>query len=334
MNVIISNQNDEMLSSLNIEVIKKLKGSYSVEEIISMFENFFYEKMIIDVTAIKDYKDIANMQKLSISLDASKIILLLDSSADTSAPGYISGLISLGIFNFTKNIDGVTYLLSHTNTYKDVASMHNMSGPVGVAAVKSNNVRTIGVKNLTEHAGASTFVYIMKKELEKSCRVAAVEVDKKDFVYFNDRNMVSTTKDGLGEEMIKLSSNFDILLVDLNNSSNEKVCADIIYLMEPSVIKINKFVAKNREMFKVLDGKKIVLNKCMLSPKDVGEFEMEAGIRAYYVMPPVNDRQPNDTMKNFLIKLGLLSKTSAPGTEVSNPVSGSGGLLNLFRHRG
>ena len=42
MNVIISNNADEELSSLNIDVIKKLKGEFSSEEIVSMFENFFY----------------------------------------------------------------------------------------------------------------------------------------------------------------------------------------------------------------------------------------------------------------------------------------------------
>ena len=36
--------------------------------------------MILDITAIKDYKNIANIQKLSVSLDMDKVILLLDES--------------------------------------------------------------------------------------------------------------------------------------------------------------------------------------------------------------------------------------------------------------
>ena len=67
MNVIISNNADEELSSLNIDVIKKLKGEFSSEEIVSMFENFFYEKMILDITAIKDYDDLKNIQTLSMT---------------------------------------------------------------------------------------------------------------------------------------------------------------------------------------------------------------------------------------------------------------------------
>ena len=85
MNVIISNTNDEMLSSLNVDVIKKIKGQFSTDEIVSMFENFFYEKMIIDITAIKDYLDLKNIQNISINLDSTKIIFLLDGSASIMA---------------------------------------------------------------------------------------------------------------------------------------------------------------------------------------------------------------------------------------------------------
>ena len=60
--------------------------------------------MILDITAIKDYKNIKNIQKLSISLDMNKIILLLDDSAESTSTEYLSKLISMGIYNFTKNV--------------------------------------------------------------------------------------------------------------------------------------------------------------------------------------------------------------------------------------
>ena len=83
MNVIVSNKADEILSSLNIDVIKKIQGEFSADEIVSMFENFFYEKLILDITAIKDYTELKNIQSLSINLDASKLIILLDGSSLT-----------------------------------------------------------------------------------------------------------------------------------------------------------------------------------------------------------------------------------------------------------
>ena len=164
MNVIIANNADDELSSLNIDVIKKINGEFSSEEIVSMFENFFYEKMILDITAIKDYDDLKNIQTLSMNLDANKLILLLDGSQKTSSEEYISGLLAMGIYNFTKNKDEVIYLVSHTNSYKDVASLQ-MIKDRPVVASKEGNSKILGVKNVTEHAGATSFVYMLKREL-------------------------------------------------------------------------------------------------------------------------------------------------------------------------
>ena len=63
MNVIVSNKYQLMLENLGIDVIKSLNGEFEVDEIINTFQNFFYQRMILDITAIKDYKDIRNLQK-------------------------------------------------------------------------------------------------------------------------------------------------------------------------------------------------------------------------------------------------------------------------------
>ena len=90
MNVIVSNKYQAMLENLGIDVIKNMNGEFDVDEIISTFQTFFYQRMILDITAIKDYKDIRNLQKLSISLDMDKVILLLDDSSESSTPAYLS----------------------------------------------------------------------------------------------------------------------------------------------------------------------------------------------------------------------------------------------------
>ena len=306
MNVIISNNADEELSSLNIDVIKKLKGEFSSEEIVSMFENFFYEKMILDITAIKDYDDLKNIQTLSMNLDADKLIILLDGSQKTSSNEYISGLISMGIYNFTKNKEGVMYLISHTNTYKDVASLQKLDDKPDVVATKQSGSKIIGIKNVTEHAGATSFIYMMKRELSKNYKVLAIELDKKDFVFFNDKNMISVSSIDFSDEVLKRGAGVDIILVDLNNSNQSVNCNDILYLLEPSTIKINKLVVKNMELLKSLVGKKIILNKNMLTPRDISEFEMEAGIKTYYAIPPINDRVESIAMEKLLMRMGLL----------------------------
>ena len=58
MNVIVSNKNQGLLSSLDIDVIKSINGQFTADEIISTFSNFFFNRMFLDITAIKDYYDI------------------------------------------------------------------------------------------------------------------------------------------------------------------------------------------------------------------------------------------------------------------------------------
>ena len=77
MNVLVTNKQEELLSNLTIEIVKTLRGEYDIEEFIGQFSNFFFGRMILDVTAIKEYKNIVNYQKISIALPVDKIILLL-----------------------------------------------------------------------------------------------------------------------------------------------------------------------------------------------------------------------------------------------------------------
>ena len=62
MNVIISNRYSEMLTNLPIDIIKNVRGEYEPEVIVSNFQNFFFNKMILDITAVKGYKNISNIQ--------------------------------------------------------------------------------------------------------------------------------------------------------------------------------------------------------------------------------------------------------------------------------
>ena len=124
MNVIVSNKKAQMLENLNIEIIKELTGEFDVDEIINNFKNFFFQRMILDITALKNYKDIKNLQKLSLALDMNKVILILDEESETVSPEFMSKLISIGIYNFTTNLEGIMYLYNSPNSYRDVAHLH------------------------------------------------------------------------------------------------------------------------------------------------------------------------------------------------------------------
>ena len=143
MNVIISNRYSEMLTNLNIDIIKNVRGEYEPEVIIANFENFFFNKMILDITAVIGYKNIATIQKLASGLDMNKVIVLLDDSPEVNSPSYLSGLVSMGIYNFTRNIDSIEYLINNPNYYVRATNYNtakNLNGEIKVFSGKQKKV--------------------------------------------------------------------------------------------------------------------------------------------------------------------------------------------------
>ena len=393
MNVIVANEQQPKLLNLDCDIIKNITGSYSSSEIVEMFKNFFYSKMILDVTALKNYTELSTYEELTQGLDVEKIIFLLPEGSSLCTSNFLSHLITIGIYNFTTNIDGIKYLLKKSNTLKDVEhiqklsqqnnnngfinnndnnngfnnnvgnnfnnnnfqnnfntnnnnnnfSNNNMNMNMNMNSnnsylnegnsssfmgnfnntvqmtVRPNNVATIiGVKNVTENAGATTFIYMLKRELNSvygKNNVICIEVNKNDFQLFNDEHMISVNQTEL-PKAINSFSNAQIILLDLNNTSTDTMCSDVLYLLEPSTVKLNKLIRRNKIVFQQLQNKRIILNKSLLTSKDVSDFESEAGIRVYYNMPPLDERKRNGIINDFLVKLGLIGGSNNNGNKI------------------
>ena len=299
MNVIITNKYKEMLKTLDVEIIRTLEGIYNVDDIIDNFTNFYFDRMILDITALEDYNNLDTLQKLSISLDMSKIILLLDDNDESSSGAYLSKLISMGIYNFTRNLEGIKYLLQNPNSYRDVAHIHNVNAsPDGYVDTLSTTTKVIGVKNLTEGAGATTLVYMMLKHLSANYSVCALEVDKRDFLYLDDNEMMSTTTADLPKELMK-RRNYNVVLIDLNSYSDPDICNDVIYLIEPSIIKLNRLMKRDRRVFEKYANNKIVLNKSNITNNDLNVFEYESKAKIFYNLPPLDERKETNNEINY-----------------------------------
>ena len=87
---------------------------------------------------------------------------------------------------------------------------------------------------------------------------------------------------------------------------DELICNDIVYLIEPSSIMLNRLMKINRNVFKKLIDKKIVLNKSMLDENDIKQFEYEANTKIVYSVLPLDDRKKNDQIRELLSRLGLI----------------------------
>lgn len=325
MDAVIGNKYLDILNNLDIEVSKKLEGEYTVDEIINTFKNFFFNKMFLDITSIKDYKDVSNLQKLSMNLDMGKIILLLDKEDNISkSDRFLAKLVSMGIYNFTTDSGSLMYLYNNPNLYRDVAHYQNIdnSNNTNVSFVSTSTEAkkriVLGIKNVTSDAGSTTFCYLLKSVLDNYYSTMLIEIDKRDFVFLNENSSLSIKENEL-ENTINKYDGVDFFIVDLNNSKKDNLCTDVLYLIEPSTIKLNKLVSINPSIIPQLRGKKIILNKILLSNNDIANFEVEANLKVFYNIASINDKEDNtNVFLPLLIKLGYVEEINSNGVEEGN----------------
>jgi hypothetical protein len=99
-----------------------------------------------------------------------------------------------------------------------------------------------------------------------------------------------------------------IILVDLNKSTDTTMCNVVIYLIEPSILKLNKMIDRNSLVLQKLKDKKVMLNKSLLTNKDVLDLQKESGLKFFYNMPPLNDRKSNEIIEDFLQTINLVKR--------------------------
>jgi len=320
MDAVIGNKYINVFNNLNIDVSKKLEGEYTVEEIISTFDNFFFNKMFLDITSIKDYKDLSNLKKLSMAINMDKVILLLDGNDIVSeTKQFLSKLVSMGIYNFTSDINGLMYLYNNPNSYRDVAYLQELENGGSVASNGMNSTNNVsqgspskktilGVKNVTDSAGSTTLSYLLMKVLSDYYNVKALEIDKKEFAYFRDKDAISISEGEFSNTVNNKYKDVNFFVVDLGKSNKEHLCNEVIYLVEPSTIKLNKLMLINPNVFAKLNDKKIVLNKSLLSENDVSNFEVEARVDVFYNLEPLNDKENcSSKLLPLLSKLGYVN---------------------------
>ena len=339
MNVVVSNEHQAELINFDVDVIKNISGTYEASDLVDMFGNFFFDRMILDVTALKEYDDYKTYQRLTTGIDAEKLILWLPEGSNLCTPNFLARLISYGIFNFTTNFNGVMYLLNKPNTFKDVENIAKLSNINEIDKAERqrqeqekldpNNKQVIlGFRNVTPSAGATTLIYMIQKTLAGiygADKVVSIEINKGDFSFFYDKRMVSIRQLDIRPTLQKFN-NIKIILIDLNDYVDDSICTDVIYLIEPSTLKLNRLIRRNRAIFEGLAEKKVVLNQSLLLNNDVFDFETESGIKVFYNIPPLDERKRNPVMLEFLTKLGLL-KNDVKGTGAS----AAGKIFGLFR---
>ena len=335
MNIIVTNKYRDLINNTNFDVMKEMNGVFEVDDLIRQIQSLFYKKIIIDATALNNFPRSDILRKLASSLDTEKLILFLP--PDNPPPSkFLEFLVEIKIYNFTDNINGLRELLNSNNTYEDVSQYNSnlkketidysdMNFNFDSEMPKVNNGKIVlGLKNVTNQAGSTSLIYMLKKNLEEkhNKKVIALEIDKNDFNYFQAHDMHSIHANQI-DNFLNNMLDKDIILIDLTDNDLEKYCSDILYLVEPSMYKINELLFQNRTALGNLKGKKVILNKSLLSPNDINIFSREAELSIYFNIPPLNDRILNPVLDNLLSKLGLRID--------ENDMKPKKGLLDFFK---
>ena len=240
-----------------------------------------------------------------------KVILLLDKDdAISDSKIFLSKLVNMGIYNFTKDPKDLMYLYTNPNIYRDVAYLQNIeeeqSSNNSVISQSPSNKKILGIKNITDSAGSTTLTYILKKVLSDYYSVMALEIEKRDLTYFKDKDTLTVKENEIDSTISKYSS-VDIFIIDLNKYNKEYICSDVLYLIEPTTLKLNKLSLINPKVFGELKGKKVVLNKSLLNKSEIADFEVESDLKVYYNIPPLNDKKDNSNIiLPLLEKLGYV----------------------------
>ena len=294
MNIVIENLNSSIIDSISIATVKRLNGTYDVGTLFNEISSLSYEKVIMDITSLNNYNDINVLKSLISFIKPDKLILVLNK--ENISIEYLNSIIEIGIYNIAYTAEHIVELYSNPNNYEDAIILINKSKKI---------TKIIGFKNVTKHAGSTTLIYILKKHLDKYRKVLALEIDKLDFNFFYNKEMISI-QDNEVDMTLEKYGNTDIILIDLNNSKNAvKYCDEIIYLVEPTMIRINESMMVDPTTFNSLKDKKVILNKSPLTNDEIKEFESESHIKAYYVLPMLNERRNSDLINNLIDKLKL-----------------------------
>jgi len=117
--------------------------------------------------------------------------------------------------------------------------------------------------------------------------------------------MYSTTNTEVGNLVAKYSDR-EVILIDINDSPQaESMCHDIIYLVEPSIIKLNKMITMKPDILNELKNKTVILNISLLDLEEVKDFEMESRLSIFFNMPPLDDHKISEELNELLKKLGF-----------------------------
>ena len=179
---------------------------------------------------------------------------------------YLANLVKCGIYNFSRNLEGIKFLYNTPNSLSNVEYILNQpkngvgysTGTTSASYLNDDkksslNVQTagkkiIGLANLTIHAGASTLTNMMVRQLNAAgIPSIGIEINRQDLIYYRSDKLFSCMSRIELERVLRDNNDAVGVIIDLNDFPEaDKYCNSIVYLVEPSFIRLTKCIRRNK----------------------------------------------------------------------------------------
>ena len=174
MIVVISNKLKEVVESSKIgdTDYKYAQGYYSATDCIRTLSKLEFDYLILDITALKDAFQLSVWKDFRDFFDPTKTIILLEQTKSYSNAEFLSMLITMGFYNFTKTGEGLVRLLERPNTYQDVSKYQKM-------AIMQEERKEVVEEEISEHQRKLEETQGLMKDYLEKYQKGEIEVEKK-----------------------------------------------------------------------------------------------------------------------------------------------------------
>lgn len=152
MIVVISNKLKSVVDSSKLADAdcKYAIGYYSTDDCIRTLSSYEMDYLIIDITSLKDAFEVNSWKKFSEFFNPEKTIILLDETKSYSNIEFLSMLVTMGFYNFTKTGEGLLQLMQYPNTYSNVSKYQQMAMSIEEKKEREEEQVSEYTKNLYE----------------------------------------------------------------------------------------------------------------------------------------------------------------------------------------
>ena len=334
MVVVIKNSNGEIINNITLNVVKTLNGEFTREDLNRELSIITFDKAIVDLSAIKNYDNDNYLYSfLDFFKNSSDVIILVKKEFFSTGIEISRKLIEKGFYNFAYSSMDIYKLIENNNSFDDVRKYLEGYDFLKVDSIvsdkqTSNKFETdkiiVGIENGTPHAGATTLMYMLVKEISKSKKVKGIEMFNNDSLYFKDDRIITCQSRVQFETIVKTLKDIDVFIVDLNGSDVKEICNKVIYLVDPGSTKLNKIVKGNQNDYEHLLNCNVVLNRSNIKNDSLKNFEYETHLKIVGNVPNLNERLDSNSELNDLVKF-LVGNIKVK--------SSHGGLFSFLRRK-